>query len=112
MLVFEENGYIQEDLKLINFVQKHLCAFPLADIATFNNKKISHQSIEGIKSNCLREDVKCPRVPPVPSTKFLSLWKNALTNCFLTNYSTNTNNHTLQYTSKLGHWRAQIQWKW
>ena len=64
MLVFEENGYKKEDFKLLNYGQKYLCAFTLADITTVKGKKIYYQSMEGIKSNCLREDVKWPRVPP------------------------------------------------
>ena len=71
MLVFETNGYKREDLKLLNFVRKYLCAFNLADIVTVDGKKISHKSIEGIKSNYMREDGKWPRTPPVLSVKFL-----------------------------------------
>ena len=112
MLVFETNRYKREDLKLLNFVQKYLRMFILADIAMFNGKKISDQSIEGIKSNCLHEDVKWPRTPLALPEKFLQLWKEALTKCFLTSYSTNKNNCTLQYTSQLGPWTTQIQWKW
>ena len=37
----EKNGYKQEDLKLLNFIQKHLCMFTLEDIATVDSKKIS-----------------------------------------------------------------------
>ena len=51
MLDFEENGYKKEDLKLLNFVQKYLRAFTLADFATVDGKNISHQLMEGIKSN-------------------------------------------------------------
>ena len=112
MLVFETNGYKSEDLKILNFVRKYLRAFTLADIATINGNKISHQSIEGIKSNRLLEDVKWPRNPPALSVKFLWLWKEALTKYFLTSYSTNPNNRTLQYTFQLGPWTSQIQWKW
>ena len=42
MLVFEINVYKREDLKLLNFVQKYLLEFTLADIATIDGKKISH----------------------------------------------------------------------
>ena len=41
MIVFEDNGYNREDLKLLNFVRKYLCALSLADIATVNRKKRS-----------------------------------------------------------------------
>ena len=71
MSVFETNGYKREDLKLLNFVQKYLPAFTLEDIATVDGKEISHQSIEGIKSNFLCEDVKWPRTPPALPAKFL-----------------------------------------
>ena len=109
---FETNGYKREDLKLINFVWKYLHAFILVDIATINGNKISHQSIEGIKSNRLREDIKWPRTPPALPAKFLWLQKEALTKCFLISYSANPNNRTLQYTYQLGPWTFQIQWKW
>ena len=75
-------------------------------------KNISHQPIEGIKSNCIREDVKWPRTPPALPAKFLWLCKDALTKCFLTSYSTNANNCILQYASQLGPWTTQIQRKW
>ena len=112
MLVFESNEYKGEDLKLLNFVWKYLRSFTLADIVTIDGNKISHQSIEGIKSNRLHEDVKWSRTPQALPAKFLRLWKEALTKCFLTSYSTNLNNCNLQYTFQLGPWKTQIQWKW
>ena len=51
MLTFEENRCNKGDLKLLNFVWKHLHVFTLTDIATVNGKKISHQLMEVIKSN-------------------------------------------------------------
>ena len=71
MSVFETNGYKGEDSKLLDFVQKYLRAFTLADIATINENKISHQSIEGIKSNCLHEEFKWPRTPQALPENFL-----------------------------------------
>ena len=71
MLVFETNGYKGESLKIINFVWKYLHAFTLADIATIKGNKISQQSIEDIKSNRLRKDVKWPRTPPDLPENFL-----------------------------------------
>ena len=112
MSVFETNGYKREELKSLNVVQKYLCAFTLTDIATIDGKKISHQSIEGIDSNRLHEDIKWPRTPPALPAKFLRLWKAALTKCFLTSYSAIPNNRALQYTYQLGPWTSQIQWKW
>ena len=108
MSVFETNGYKREELKALNFVWKYLHAFTLADIATIDGKKISQQSMEGIDSNRLREDIKWPRIPPALPSKFLRLWKAALTKCFLTSYSTISNNRVLQYTYQLGPWTSQI----
>ena len=55
MQAFVDNGFKNADLKALNFVQKFNRAVTLADIATVDGHRISHQSYNEIESNGLRK---------------------------------------------------------
>ena len=85
MEAFVDGGFRNADLKALNFVRKYLQAVTLADIATADGRRISHHSYEGLEGNGLRKDLVWPKVPTreqMPKS-FITLWKSALTKCFI-----------------------------
>ena len=78
MKCFMESAYSGADLKKLNYVQKYLKVVSLADIATSDGKKLSHESYLCECGNGLRNDLEWPRVPSTFPRPFITLWKKAL----------------------------------
>ena len=114
MMAFVNEGFRNNDLKVLNYVRKFLKAITLADISTADGSRISFQSFNIIKGNGLRLDIKeWPKTPSkdeMPAS-FTTLWQSALTKCFI-----NFNSHQARRISegkRLGAWLDQnVGRKW
>ena len=53
---FVDSGFRGADLKCLNFVQKYIHAISLADIASIDGHRISHEAFEALSSNGLRDN--------------------------------------------------------
>ena len=115
MEAFVDGGFQNADLKSLNFVRKYIQAVTLADIATADSSRISHQSYKGLESNGLRKDLTWPKVPTKEQMPpaFITLWKSALNKCFI-NHASGINRRISTGLS-LGNWVDQDvggKWVW
>ena len=83
MQAFVDAGFRGDILKSLNFVRKYIQAVSLADIASSDGHRISHQAFEALASNVLRDDTDCPKTVPVLPAAFIALWKKAITKTFI-----------------------------
>ena len=71
------------DLKILNFVRKHIETISIADIASIDGHRISHQAFEALASNGLHNSTELPKAVPVLPATFIALWKKAVTKTFI-----------------------------
>ena len=90
MHAFVNKGFKNADLKALNFVRKFIQAVTLADIATTDGHRISHQSYDAIESNGLRKELRWSKVPEKFPLPFVDLWRAALNKCFINHNSSIT----------------------
>ena len=110
MKCFMESGYSGADLKKLNYVRKFLKVVTVADIATSDGKRISHEAYLCQCGNGLRNDIEWPRVPSTLPRPFITLWKTALREIFIIPYA-NENNRRL--VRELGPWTdSSVTDKW
>mmetsp|Transcript_40850 Transcript_40850/g.46069 ORF Transcript_40850/g.46069 Transcript_40850/m.46069 type:complete len:193 (+) Transcript_40850:1227-1805(+) len=89
MEAFVDGGFQNADLKSLNFDKKYIQSVTLADIATADGRRISHQSYKGLESNGLRKDLIWSKVltkGQMPQA-FVTLWKSTLNKCFINHAS-------------------------
>ena len=73
MQAFVDARFRGADLKSLNFVQKYIQAVSLADIASIDGHRISHQAFEALASNGLCDNTDWPKAVPVLPTAFIAL---------------------------------------
>ena len=83
MQAFVDAGFRGADLKCLNFVWKYIEAIFLADIASIDGHRISHQAFEALASNGLCNGTLWPKAVPDLPAAFIALWEMAITNTFI-----------------------------
>ena len=73
MQAFVNKGFKNADLKALNFVRKFIQAASLADIATTDGHRISHQSYDAVESDGLRKELRWPKAPDELPLSFVNL---------------------------------------
>ena len=71
------------DLKSLNFARKYIEAISLADIASIDGQRISHQAFEALARYGLHNDTNWPKAVPVLPVAFIALWMKAITKTFI-----------------------------
>ena len=86
MIAFVKGGFLNADLKALNYIRKFLKAVTLVDIATADGSRIAIQSYNIIEGNGLRLGItewpKTPNKDKMPA-RFTTLWQSAIDKCFI-----------------------------
>ena len=87
MQSFVDSGFRGAGLKSLYFTRKHLEAISLADISTFDRRRITQQAFEAIASNGLRGETNFSKAVPVLAPAANVLWQKAITKSFVNLHS-------------------------
>jgi hypothetical protein len=103
---FLRGGYKGKDLRTLNKCRMFVQANTLADIVDAGGTVITQQAWEGKCNHRTGSVLEWPRSPDRLPSAHWTLWKQALTSCFL--------HRDRQLSQSLGHWIKQPpqRWKW
>ena len=96
MQAFIEAKIDPKELELINIIRMSIQAVTVADIATADGRKISHNAWHALSSNHLRMAYDWPRDPERFTKTHIEVWQRALQHTFLTRYA-NSVSRTLHH---------------
>ena len=103
-----------KDLELINIIRMSVEAVTVADIATADGRKISHNAWHALSSNHLRTGYNWPREPERFTKSQIEVWQRALKHTFLTRYA-NSASRTLHHNFQVHGWEDPTylqKWKY